>query len=71
MSGEEATAAIYELKNVECTALEWESQVKNSLLDYIGRLDDIGDSKRLEYAKKQYWRLEKVYEPATANTTVG
>ena len=69
MNGQQATAAIYEKKQVVTTAVLYDTQVKNALLDYQLRLKDVGNVELLEFCTGEILRLNKLYAPLVATPT--
>lgn len=61
MTGQDATAQIYELKKLQPSKEDYESVVRNALLDYEVRLKDVGDEERLQFLQAEVTRLDEKF----------
>lgn len=61
MTKQEAVAAVYEGKLVECTKEEYESEIRSTLQDCAGRWIDTGQNLRAIIALNEVKRLDEKF----------
>jgi hypothetical protein len=62
MMSTEATDKAYNFEKIDCTKHEYESIVRNALLDFELRSQTLGDEKRQAFTRKEIDRLDKLYK---------
>lgn len=62
MNAEEARQAIYEGKQVVCTKETYQHYIRDALLDYKARGDDLGNKELFTRCKAEIERLDKQFK---------
>lgn len=57
----EARQILYDCKQVACNKADYETSVRDAIVDYANHADDVGDDERCAHARKELERLDKQF----------